>query len=614
MKREIIDGNTACAKASYKLSEISFIYPITPSSPMAELCDEWACLGEKNIFGNTLSITEMQSEAGAVGALHGSSLAGSISTTFTSSQGLLLMLPNMYKLAGEMLPCVINVASRSVASHSLNIFCDHGDIMSARQTGFAMLGASSPQEAYDFAVASFLTSIKTRVPFLHFFDGFRTSHQISVVNTLEDEELKMIYPFDKLAEFKSHAISPNNPKQYGTNESGDIFFQGREKSNLAYNNLFAELEKTFDDLHKLGLYQHHIMEYYGSKNAKYVIVSMASSTDTIKDYIDNSGDKEIGLVKINLYRPFDAKYFLSILPKSVQKIAVLDRTKEQGSLGEPLYLDIVATIQNTEIKVVGGRYGLGGKEFAPNMVKAVFDNLKNNYTKNNFTIGIDDDITNTSLSYDKDYHIKTNSKNFLFYGIGSDGTISSVKNLTNIIGNKNYVQAYFMYDSKKSGGLTRSFLSVAKEQINKPYITNENDIVVCGNVSFLTKYNITKQIKQNGKLLINSKFTETEQIDKYVLNDIKKSLAEKNVELYSIDADGIARDNKLQGKTSSIMLTAFLKIADIINFDEAKKQTEKLIKKAYAKKGEEVVKQNIDATKQAENKIVKIEVNKAWAK
>ncbi|MBR4124191.1 MAG: pyruvate:ferredoxin (flavodoxin) oxidoreductase [Clostridia bacterium] len=616
MKREIIDGNTACAKASYKLSEISFIYPITPSSPMAELCDEWASLGEKNIFGNTLSITEMQSEAGAVGALHGSSLAGSISTTFTSSQGLLLMLPNMYKLAGEMLPCVINVASRSVASHSLNIFCDHSDIMSARQTGFAMLGASNPQEAYDFAVASFLTSLKTRIPFLHFFDGFRTSHQISVVNTLEDEELKTIYPFNKLAEFKSRAISPNNPKQYGTNESGDIFFQGREKSNLAYNNLSDELENTFENLHKLGLGQHHIMEYYGSENAKYVIVSMASSTDTIKDYIDNSGDKEIGLVKINLYRPFDVKYFLNILPDTVQKIAVLDRTKEQGSLGEPLYLDVVATVQNAEkqIKVVGGRYGLGGKEFAPNMVKAVFDNLKSDSPKNNFTVGIDDDITHTSLSYEKDYHITSKSKDFLFYGIGSDGTVSSVKNLTKIIGDKNYVQAYFMYDSKKSGGLTRSFLSVSENEIIKPYLTNENDIVVCGNVSFLTKYNIAKQIKQNGKLLINSKFTETEQIDKYVLNDIKKTLAEKNAKLYSIDADGIAREHNLQGKTSSIMQTAFLKIADIINFDEAKKQTEKLVEKAYSKKGEEVVKQNINAITDAENKIVEIAVDKAWSK
>ena len=287
MKREIIDGNTACAKASYKLSEMSFIYPITPSSPMAETCDELASAGEKNIFGNTLSITEMQSEAGAAGALHGSCLAGSLSTTFTSSQGLLLMLPNMYKIAGEMLPCVINVACRSLATHSLNIFCDHSDIMSARQTGFAMLGASNPQEAYDFAVASYLTSLKTRVPFLHFFDGFRTSHQISIVNTFEDEELKKIYPYDKYDEYKSRAISPNNPKQYGTNESQDIFFQGREKSNLAYSNLYEELENTFESLHKLGANEHHIMEYCGSNNAKYVIVSMASSCDTIKDYINN---------------------------------------------------------------------------------------------------------------------------------------------------------------------------------------------------------------------------------------------------------------------------------------------------------------------------------------
>lgn len=617
MKREIIDGNTACAKASYKLSEISFIYPITPSSPMAELCDEWACKGEKNIFGNVLDITEMQSEGGAIGALHGASLAGSIATTFTSSQGLLLMLPNMYKIAGEMLPCVINIASRSVASHSLNIFCDHSDIMSARQTGFAMLGASNPQEAYDFAVASFLTSLKTRVPFMHYFDGFRTSHQISVVNTLDDDELKSIYPYDKLKEFKARSISPNNPKQYGTSESQDIFFQGREKSNLAYNALPDVLEKTFADMHKLGMKEHHIMEYYGSKNAKYIIVSMASSCDVIKDYIDYARDDEIGLVKINLYRPFDAKCFANVLPKTAQKIAVLDRTKEQGSAGEPLYLDVVSAIMDfdKQVKVVGGRYGLGGKEFAPNMVKAVFENLKNASTKNHFVIGIEDDVTNLSLSFDKNFSTQSNATNYMFYGIGSDGTVSSAKNITRIIGEENkFVQAYFMYDSKKSGGLTRSFISVSNQEINKPYLSNSNDIIVCSNTSYLLKYNIAKQIKKGGMLLINSKFKDAEQLEQHVLNDIKKSLAQKEIRLYSIDANQIARNNNLQGKISSIMQMAFLKLANILDYEKAKQKTIKLINKSLAKKGTEVIEQNINAISDIESHIVEIEVNKNWAK
>lgn len=615
MKREIIDGNTAAAKASYKLSEISFIYPITPSSPMAEFCDEMASRGEKNIFGDVVDMTEMQSEAGAIGALHGAALSGSISTTFTSSQGLLLMLPNMYKIAGEMLPCVVNVASRSIATHSLNIFCDHSDIMSARQTGFAMLGASNPQEAYDFAVASFLTSMKTRIPFMHFFDGFRTSHQIAVVNTFEDEELQKIYPHQEYKEYKERAMSPVHPKQYGTSESQDIFFQGREKSNLAYCNLSNALEETFESMKLIGAKEHHIMEYYGSQNAKYIIVCMASACDTVKAYIDASKNDEIGLVKINLYRPFDAHFFINLLPKSVEKIAVLDRTKEQGSLGEPLYLDILGAICESEssIKVIGGRYGLGGKEFSPNMVKAIHDNLKAKKSKNHFTIGIEDDVTNTSLSYDTTWHIVSKAKNFLFYGIGSDGTVSSAKNITKIIGNeKKYVQAYFMYDSKKSGGLTRSFVSYSNEEINKPYLENQNDIVICNNASYLSKYNVAKQVNENGILLINSKYKTTQDIETFVLNGIKKELAQKHIALYSIDANEIARQNNLQGKISTIMQMAFFEVANIMNPETAKQKTIESIKKSLAKKGEKVIEENINAINDIKSQIIKIDIEETW--
>ncbi len=615
MKREIIDGNTAAAKASYKLSEMSFIYPITPSSPMAEFCDEMASHGEKNIFGNILDITEMQSEGGAIGALHGAALSGSVSTTFTSSQGLLLMLPNMYKIAGEMLPCVINVASRSLASHSLNIFCDHSDIMSARQTGFAMLGSSNPQEAYDFAVASFLASMRSRIPFLHFFDGFRTSHQISSVNTFDDEELKKIYPYDALKEFKSRAISPNNPKQYGTNESQDIFFQGREKSNLAYQKLPEILEQTFENIKNLGGKEHHIMEYFGSQNAKYVIVSMASSCDTIKEFLQYTNDNEIGLLKINLYRPFDTKKFIKLLPHSTQKIAVLDRTKEQGSLGEPLYLDISSAVHESErdIKVIGGRYGLGGKEFSPNMVKAVFDNLKCENSKNHFSIGINDDVTNTSLDFDTEYQIANNSKNFLFYGIGSDGTVNSAKNITKILGNqKKYVQAYFMYDSKKSGGLTRSFISISDNEINRPYLSNSNDIVVCNNSSFLNRYNVSKQVKNNGILIINSKYKTKKEINDFVLDDIKRDLSKKDIALYSIDANKIAKENNLQGKISSIMQMAFFYILNDIDYSMAKKNTIEGIKNSLSKKGEDVINQNINSINDIESQIFKIDIDKNW--
>lgn len=618
MKREIIDGNTAVAKASYKLSEISFIYPITPSSPMAENCDELRAKGELNIFGNKMEITEMQSEAGAIGAVHGSALSGTLSTTFTSSQGLLLMIPNMFKIAGEMLPVVINVASRSVATHSLNIFCDHSDVYSTRQTGFAMLCSSNPQESYFFAVASFLASLKAQIPFLHFFDGFRTSHQISTINTLDDDELKQIYPFDALKKYKARSLTPNNPMQYGTSENGDIYFQGREKSNLQYQKLPSVLNDVFKDIYKVSGYKYSIMEYFGNKNAKFVIVAMASACDTIKNYIMANKSSEIGLVKINLYRPFDKDYFIKILPKTTQKIAVLDRTKEQGSIGEPLYLDVCATIleANKNIKVVGGRFGLGGKEFNPAMVDAVFANLKSKNSKNHFTIGIDDDLSKTSLKYNKNYQIEVKTaKNFVFFGIGSDGTVGASKTITKIIGNENlYVQNYCMYDSKKSGGLTRCFVSASKKPIDAPYLSTQNDIVICNNPSYLAKYNVTSTLKKDGILLVNSKFKNTEQFDNYVLDETKLDIAKKGIKIYSIDANKIAVDNGIRGKISIVMQMAFFKLSNIINYNTARQKSEAFIKTNFAKKGEDVIKQNINAINDVENKIIEIKLDKNWAK
>ena len=616
MKKEIIDANTAVAKASYKLSEISFIYPITPSTTMAEVCEEMANNGEKNIFGNVVDITEMQSEAGVAGAIHGSALSGSVSTTFTSSQGLLLMLPNMYKIASEMLPVVINVASRSLASHSLNIFCDHSDVMSARQTGFAMLASSNPQESYDFAVASFLTSVKTRIPFLHFFDGFRTSHQISTINTFEDEELKKIYPYEYLSQYKNRCLTPNNPKQFGTNEMGDIFFQGREKSNLNYKSLANELQKTFDEMASLGAKKHHIMEYIGDKNAKCVVCVMASGADTVIDYIKNTGDKEIGVVKINLYRPFDAEYFVNLLPKTTKKIAVLDRTKEQGSLGEPLYLDICTAVHEHKlnIDVFGGRYGLGGKEFNPAMCKSVFENLKSQSPKNHFTIGISDDVSHTSLEYDKHYTTQKDCKDYLIFGLGSDGSVSSAKNITKILGSieNNYVCGYSLYDSKKSGGLTRSYITVSKSEINKPYLSNSIDVIVVNNPSFLARYNVAKDLKQNGIVILNAPYISTQQFSDYVLNSTKKMLAKKNATIYCIDANTIAKDCGISGKISTIMQVALFIIAEKDNFDFCKKETISLIEKTYAKKGKDIVQSNIYAISNIENNLVKIELDKNW--
>lgn len=597
--------------ASYKLSDISFIYPITPSSTMAEVCEEMSFKNEKNIFGNVVSVTEMQSEAGVIGSVHGASLSGSLATTFTSSQGLLLMIPNMYKIAGEMLPVTIHVASRSVASHALNIFCDHSDVMSTRQTGFAMLCSSNVQEAYDFALASHIASVKSSIPFLHFFDGFKTSHEISNISTFDDDELKLIYPFDELKKYKENAFSSNNPFQVGTNEGSDVFFQGREKSNKAYQNLPSVLQQTFDDINKISGRKYQPFEYFGSPKAKYVVVIMGSGYHTVKNYIKLSNNDDFGVLKVNLYRPFATSLFLQKLPATVQKIAVLDRTKEQGSIGEPLYQDVCTAVleSNFDAKVFGGRYGLGGKEFNLSMVKSVFENLQSANTKNHFTVGIDDDLTLTSL---KCTNANMNESGFgsIFWGFGSDGTVSCAKNITKIVGeNSNlFVQEYSLYDSKKSGGITRSFIRFDNEQINKPYLIDKADIVVCNNASFVNRYDITKNLKQNGILILNSKYTTQKDLQDNFCGNVLQDIKQKQISVYSIDANKIAQSCGIQNKISAIMQMAYFKISNIIDFKTAKSKTVEKIKISLAKKGEDIINQNLQAIDKVVDNIVKINI------
>ena len=617
MKKQIIDGNTAVALASYKLSDLNFIYPITPSSTMAEVCEELSHKGEKNIFGNVVEVNQMQSEAGSIGAVHGASLSGSLTSTYTSSQGLLLMLPNMYKIAGEMLPATIHVASRSVASHALNIFCDHSDVMSTRQTGWAMICSSDVQEAHDFAVASHIASIKSQLPFLHFFDGFRTSHEITDCWTFEDNELKSIYPFESLKHFKQNAFSSNKPFQVGTNESPDVFFQGREYSNNIYKNLPSVLQDTFDQMSKISGRKYEPFEYFGSPTAKYVIVIMGSGYHAVKNYIKLANNSDFGVLKVNLYRPFATSSFLKKLPKSAQKIAVLDRTKEQGSVGEPLYLDICSAVLESDIKakVFGGRYGLGGKEFNLNMVEAVFENLQIINSKNHFTVGIIDDLSDTSLKC-KNVDMCENGFNSIFWGFGSDGTVSSTKNITKIVGENSElnVQSYSLFDSKKAGGVTRSHLRFDKQSINKPYLIDKADIIVCNNASFLFKYEIVKKIKQNGILLLNSKYTTTNDLSEFLPNNLLIQFAQKQIDIYSIDANKLAQDCDIKNKISAIMQTAYFKVTNQINYNIAKQKTIDTLKTTLAKKGTDIINKNINAIERVNDLLIKIPYDPSWLK
>ena len=607
--KKVVDGNTAAAMVAYKLSEVIPIYPITPSSPMAEYCDGEVANQKPNIFGEIPTLVEMQSEGGASGTLHGSLCSGALSTTFTSSQGLLLMIPNLYKLAGEHLPGVFHVAARALASHALSIFGDHSDVMAIRQTGAILLSSSSVQEAHDFALVAHILALKTSLPVVHFFDGFRTSHELQKIEIVDDETIKKLLPTAEIEKFKASRMNPNMPYQKGTAQNPDVFFQNREASNLSYESVFKILEKILKDFYALTKRKYSPLSLFGAKNPKNVIIAMGSACQTIEETIekDKSFSQDVALLNVHLYRPFEYENLSKILPDSVQKVTVLDRTKECGSR-DPLFLDVSNALKNTRIQVVGGRYGLGGKEFTPAMVKAVVKNFDE--MKDDFVVGIEDDLTNKSLKVEE-YH--TNSKNYQmkFWGLGSDGTVSASKSTIKILGTglDKYVQGYFEYDSKKSGSLTRSHIRVSDKPIKSTYLVDNADFVSINNFSFVHKYNCLEGLKENGKVLINSIFSASE-IDKILPDIYKKILQEKHANLYVIDAQKIAEKVGLGNKINMVMQSAMFKVTDIIDFDVAKEQIEKYINQTFSKKGKKVVEQNLKAVELSADKVEKVDIKK----
>ena len=612
------DGNTAVANIAYLFSEHAAIYPITPSSPMAENIDEWAAHGKKNLWGETVKVTELQSEGGASGTVHGSLQAGALTTTYTASQGLLLMIPHMYKIAGEMLPAVFHVSARTLASHALSIFGDHQDVMACRQTGFALLASGSVQEAQDLAAVAHLSAIKSSIPFLHFFDGFRTSHEIQKIEALDEEDLKKMVSKKSIQNFKARALNPDTPVTRGTAQNGDVFFQAVESRNQFYDAVPDVVARYMGEISELTGRQYRPFSYYGSPDAENIIVAMGSVTETIKetiDYLEKKGRK-YGLVTVHLYRPFSEKYFLKALPKHVKKIAVLDRTKEPGALGEPLYLDVKALFQGKEQSpiVVGGRYGLSSKDTTPSQIVAVFDNLEQKEPKTDFTIGIVDDVTFKSLPIRNEISIvKPGTTECKFYGLGSDGTVGANKNTIKIIGGHTdlYCQAYFDYDSKKSGGYTCSHLRFGSAPIKAPYLVSTPDFVACHVTSYLRKYDVLKGIKTGGTLLLNSIWNEEETIER-IPDYCKSVIAKKKIRLFIINATKIAAEIGLGNRTNTILQSAFFKITGIIPYEDAVKYMKDAIVKSYGKKGEDVVNKNFAAVERG-GEYVEVTIPESWS-
>ena len=611
------DGNWAAAHIAYLFSEHAAIYPITPSSTMAEYVDEWAAQGKKNLFGEVVKVTEMQSEGGAAGAVHGSLQAGALTTTFTASQGLLLMIPNMYKIAGEMLPTVFHVSARALASHALSIFGDHQDVMACRQTGYAMLASASVQEALDMAAVAHLSTIKSSIPFLHFFDGFRTSHEIQKIELIDEEALKGMVSKKSLAAFRAKALSPDSPVTRGTAQNADVYFQAREACNQYYDAVPDVVARYMGEISELTGREYRPFDYYGDPEAENVIVAMGSVTETIKETIDYlaAQGKKVGVLIVRLYRPFSAKYFMKALPKSVKRVAVLDRTKEPGSLGEPLFLDIKALFQGQENAplVVGGRYGLSSKDTTPAQIVSVYENLEHAEPKDGFTLGIVDDVTFKSLPQKEEFSIvKPGTTECKFFGLGSDGTVGANKNTIKIIGENTpkYCQAYFDYDSKKSGGYTCSHLRFGDAPIKAPYLVGTPDFVACHVPSYLSKYDVLKGIKQNGTLLLNSLWDEEETL-KRIPDHVKSIIGKKNITLYIINATKIASEIGLGGRTNTILQSAFFKITGIIPYEEAVEHMKKAIVKSYGKKGEHIVTMNYAAVDRG-GEYTKVEIPADW--
>jgi pyruvate synthase len=618
-KTVTIDGNTAAAHVAYAFSDVAAIYPITPSSPMAEVADEWGAQGRKNLFGQKVRIAEMQSEGGAAGAVHGSLAAGALTTTFTASQGLLLMIPNMYKISGEMLPGVFHVTARALAAHSLSIFGDHSDVMGARQTGFAMLASASVQEVMDLALVTHLSAIKASLPFVHFFDGFRTSHEIQKIEQIEYEDMAKLLDYDAVKRFRERALNPEHPHQSGTAQNPDIYFQGREAANIHYAKVPEIVEYYMEKVGDLTGRRYHLFDYVGAPDAERVLVIMGSGADVAEEAINylNAKGEKLGLIKVRLYRPFAADKFLAAIPATCKKIAVLDRTKEPGSLGEPLYLDIVDAIAEAglDIKCYGGRYGLGSKEFTPTMVKQVYDNLKLDEPKNHFTVGIIDDVMNTSLP-EGDFVNAAPEGTICckFFGLGSDGTVGANKNSIKIIGDHTnmFAQGYFAYDSKKSGGLTISHLRFGKTPIQSPYLIDSADFVACHNASYVTRYDVLEGIKDGGVFLLNSPWT-VEDMERELPASMKQTIAKKHIRFYNMDAVKLAREVGMGNRINTIMQSAFFKLAEIIPADEAIDYMKAAAKKSYAKKGEDVVRKNYAAIDIGVTGITEINYPEAWA-
>lgn len=614
-----MDGNEAAAYASYAFTEVAGIYPITPSSPMADYTDVWASMGKKNIFGMPVKVVEMQSEAGAAGSVHGSLQVGALTTTYTASQGLLLKIPNMYKIAGQHLPCVIHVAARSLAAQALSIFGDHQDVYACRQTGFAMLASDSVQEVMDLAGVAHLSAIKGKVPFLHFFDGFRTSHEIQKVEVIDYSDFEKLLDKDAVKEFRDNALNPNHPKTRGTAQNDDIYFQTRELSNRFYDELPDIVANYLKEISKITGRDYRPFNYYGEHDATRIIVAMGSvnqALEEVVDYLNKKGEK-VGLIKVHLYRPFSLKYLFDVMPKSVQKIAVLDRTKEPGSIGEPLYLDVKAAFYGKDNSplIVGGRYGLSSKDTDPAQLIAVFDELKKDNPKNGFTIGINDDVTHTSLKVGEKISLGNDDDiECLFYGLGADGTVGANKNSIKIIGDKTnlYAQAYFAYDSKKSGGYTRSHLRFGKKPIRSTYLVSNPHFVACSVASYLEVYDVIDGIRENGTFLLNSIWNAKETVEK-LPNKVKKILALKNVNFFIINATKLAHDIGLGNRTNTIMQSAFFKLANIIPFEEAQIYMKEYAKKTYGKKGDKIIEMNYKAIDEGADKLIQVKVDKEWA-
>jgi pyruvate-ferredoxin/flavodoxin oxidoreductase len=614
-----MDGNQAAAYASYAFTDVAAIYPITPSTPMAEGVDEWAAHGKKNLFGQPVRVVEMQNEKGAAGAVHGSLQAGALTTTYTASQGLLMMIPNMYKMAGEFLPAVFHVSARAVAAHALSIFGDHQDVMATRQTGFALLSSASVQEAMDLAFVSHLCAIKGRVPFLHFFDGFRTSHELQKIEVIDYEDIDKIVDYDAIQEFRNRSLNPERPVERGSAQNPDIYFQGREAGNKFYEQIPDLVEKYMGEIKKITGREYHPFDYYGDPQAENVIIAMGSVCETIEeviDYLRAKGEK-VGMVKVHLYRPFCENYFMKALPQTVKKITVLDRTKEPGSLGEPLYQDIVKLFYDKETQpvIVSGRYGLGSKDTTPSQILAVFKNLSEVQPKNRFTIGIVDDVTNTSLSISE--QIDTEPEGTIscrFWGLGSDGTVGANKTAIKIIGDNTdlYAQGYFSYDSKKSGGYTLSDLRFGKKPIKSTYLVNNANYVACHNQAYVNVFDLLNGLKKNGTFVLNCHWNEQE-LEERLPAHMKRYIANNNISFYTIDAVAIAGEIGLGNRINMIMQSAFFKLANVIPIEDALNYLKDSIEKTYGKKGDKIVQMNREAVDRGVNSLKKVNVPASWA-